>query len=203
MKNEAPFRLTGALLVASGLLLGTSLPAPAGRSGATRSGTRWPVAALGLLALLGSPGAARAQSGQGTSRFAPHEISLNGFRNPSIGLEYRYHRVSVHGGYYPTNFTSGRTTSFLKAGATLWFLPVGHRSNPSSFYLSGSYVRGLDREYTDKNGAALDLGFRWMAWRGLNLRLGVLALQAPGQSLKINPTPGISYSFFPGQVAAK
>jgi hypothetical protein len=35
-----------------------------------------------------------------------------------------------------------------------------------------------------------------MVWRGLNLRIGAIALIADGKDLKINPTPGISYSFF-------
>ena len=125
-----------------------------------------------------------------------NEISINGFRNPSIGLEYRRNHVSVHAGYYPTNFTAGVTTSFIRTGLTYWFLPVGKRPNPSSFYASASYVRGLDRDYEGKNGLMGEAVFRWMVWKGLNLRIGVAALTAPGESLKINPTPGISYSFF-------
>ena len=59
------------------------------------------------------------------SRFSKNELSINGFRNPSIGLEYRHQNVSFHAGYYITAFESGVTTKFIKAGATLWFLPVG------------------------------------------------------------------------------
>jgi hypothetical protein len=29
------------------------------------------------------------------SKFSKHEISINGFRNPSIGAEYRYRHISV------------------------------------------------------------------------------------------------------------
>lgn len=130
------------------------------------------------------------------SKFSKHELSINGFRNPSIGAEYRYKQVSVHLGYYPTNFTSGITTEFIKAGATFWFLPVGKKENPSSFYSSLSYARGMTRDYKDKNAVMSELGFRWMAWKGINLRIGVAALAAKGETLKINPTPGISYSFF-------
>lgn len=186
-----------------------ALPAPPETPPVTRPAAAFRVrnpAALSLLGLLGLLGAGRAQAQQAPapqtgpiSRFAPREISVNGFRNPSIGLEYRYQHVSVHAGYYPTNFTSGRTTSFLKTGLTLWFLPVGQQANPSSFYASGSYVRGLDRQYEAKNGFAVDLGFRWMVWKGLNVRLGVIGLKAPGRDLEINPTPGLSYSFFPGR----
>ncbi|GAB2575956.1 hypothetical protein [Spirosoma areae] len=128
-------------------------------------------------------------------RFSRHEISINGFRNPSIGLEYRRSHISLHAGYYPTNFTSGVTTSFIRTGLTYWFLPVGQQPNPSSFYTSLSYVRGLNRDYEAKNGVMGEAGFRWMVWKGLNLRLGAAVLAAPGETLKLNPTPGISYSF--------
>lgn len=129
-------------------------------------------------------------------RFPRNEISLNAFRNPSIGLEYRHRHVSVHAGYYPTNFTSNVTTSFVRTGLTYWFLPVGRRENPSSFYASASYVRGLDRDYEGDNGAMGEVGFRWFVWKGLNLRIGAALLASPGKTVKLNPTPGISYSIY-------
>lgn len=128
--------------------------------------------------------------------FSKNEISINAFRNPSIGLEYRYRHISVHTGYYVTNFESGITTRFWKTGATYWFLPVGRKENPSSFYGSLSWARGMNREYENVNAAVGEVGFRWMAYKGLNLRLGVAVLAADGKSVKVNPTPGISYSFF-------
>jgi hypothetical protein len=130
------------------------------------------------------------------NKFSKHEISLNGFRNPSIGAEYRYQQVSLHGGYYLTNFKTGVTTQFFKTGLTYWFLPVGKKANPSSFYSSLSYARGLTKEYKNKNAGITEIGFRWMVLRGLNIRLGVAALAAKGKNVKINPTPGISYAFF-------
>lgn len=133
---------------------------------------------------------------QAQKKFPERELSVNGFRNPSVGLEYRVKHMSIHGGYYPTAFKSGVNTNFLKAGVTYWFLPVGKKENPSSFYSSVSYARGFSKDYRDKNAAIGEVGFRWMAWKGLNLRIGVAALTAKGESLKINPTPGISYSFF-------
>jgi len=129
-------------------------------------------------------------------RFSKNELSINGFRNPSIGVEYRHQHISVHGGYYVTNFTRNTTTRFVKVGVTYWFLPVGKKENPSSFYAGASYLRGLNREYDGKNAVAMEAGFRWMAWKGLNLRIGAIGVAAKGQTLKINPTPGISYSFF-------
>jgi hypothetical protein len=132
----------------------------------------------------------------GQSKFSKNEISVNGFRNPSVGLEFRHNQLSYHAGYYPTNFKSGETTSFVKVGVTSWFLPVGTKQNPSSFYAGAAYLRGFDRDYENKNALGLEAGFRWMTYKGLNLRIGAIGVIAPGQSVKINPTPGISYSFF-------
>jgi hypothetical protein len=129
------------------------------------------------------------------SRFSKHEISINGFRNPSIGAEYRYKQISVHAGYYPTNLESGITTEFIKTGLTYWFLPVGKQVNPSSFYGTIAFARGTSRDYKDQNAGIVELGFRWMVYKGLNLRIGVAGLAAENKTVKINPTPGISYSF--------
>lgn len=129
------------------------------------------------------------------SKFPKNELSINGFRNPSIGLEYHHKQVSVHAGYYVTNFTQNTTTQFVKTGVTYWFLPVGKKEIPSSFYAGASYLRGLNRDYDGKNAFAAEAGFRWMILKGLNFRIGAIALAAKGGSLKINPTPGISYSF--------
>lgn len=129
------------------------------------------------------------------NKFSKNEISINGFRNPSIGLEYRHQHVSVHAGYYTTAFKSGEYTNFVKTGLTYWFLPVDKKEIPSSFYAGASYMRGLTRDYKDKNAVAMEAGFRWMIWKGLNVRIGAIAVAAKGQNLKINPTPGISYSF--------
>jgi len=130
------------------------------------------------------------------SRFSKNEISVNGFRNPSIGLEYRYKNVSIHGGYYITALEPGVTTKFVKVGLTGWFLPVGKRENPSSFYAGASFLHGLNLNYDKENALGLEAGFRWMVWKGINLRLGAIALVAKGHEPRINPTPGISYSFF-------
>lgn len=135
----------------------------------------------------------------GQTRFSKHEFSLNGFRNPSIGLEYRYRQASVHAGLYLTNFEPNQTTRFVKTGLSYWFLPVGKKNNPSSFYLQLSYLRGLDRDYEKQNAFSPDLGFRWMVWKGLNLRVGIVGVIAEGHKPSILWTPGISYSFFSAQ----
>jgi hypothetical protein len=143
-----------------------------------------------ILSLIISSGNAFSQS-----KFSKNEISINGFRNPSVGAEYRHKHLSVHAGYYPTNFESGITTGFIKTGVTYWFLPVGKKENPSSFYSSLSYARGMSRDYKDQNAGIAETGFRWMVYKGLNLRIGIAALAAENKDVKINPTPGISYSF--------
>ena len=153
-------------------------------------GDRLPKSFLVLLSIL-----LIGQSSFAQNRFPKNEISINGFRNPSIGLEYHQQQVSVHAGYYITNFTSGVTTKFVKTGVTYWFLPTDKKEIPSSFYAGVSYLYGINRDYKKKSAVAAEAGFRWMVWKGLNLRLGVIALGAKGQDIKVNPTPGISYSF--------
>ncbi len=128
-------------------------------------------------------------------KFPKNTLSINAFRNPSIGLEYQRNQVSIHAGYYITAFESGVTTKFLKTGLTYWFLPVGKKEIPSSFYAGASYLRGINLDYKNENALAIEAGFRWYAWKGLNLRIGVIALAADGHDLKINPTPSISYTF--------
>ncbi len=95
---------------------------------------------------------------QAQDRFPKNQISINAFRNPSIGLEYHRKQVSIHAGYYPTNFTTGVTTEFLKAGVTYWLLPWGKKEIPSSFYIGSSYLLGLTRDYKDQNALALKQG---------------------------------------------
>jgi hypothetical protein len=126
------------------------------------------------------------------------ELNLNLFRNPSIGIEYRRGAVAVHGGLYPTIISqdvrgNNETSWFVRAGLTTFFL--GHsfyRQRPSEFYLSGSYLRGLNQGHG--NAALAEAGYRWMVWSGINLRLGVAALLERGENVKVNPTPGIGWS---------
>lgn len=128
-------------------------------------------------------------------KFPKNTLSINAFRNPSIGLEYQRKQVSVHAGYYITAFESGVTTKFLKMGITYWFLPVGKKEITSSFYAGASYLRGINLDYKNENALGIEAGFRWYVWKGLNLRIGAIALASDGKDLKINPTPSISYSF--------
>lgn len=127
--------------------------------------------------------------------FSSQDLSINGFRNPSIGLEYRRGQVSFHAGYYISVLEFGDTYSFLKTGFTFWALPVDHKHIPSSLYAGASYLRGFNFEYKNKNALGVEAGFRWMIWKGFNLRIGAILLASKGLDLRMNPTPGISYSF--------
>jgi len=129
------------------------------------------------------------------NKFPAHYWSINGFRNPSIGVEYHHYQVSVHGGFYTTAFKAGTYTNFVRTGVTWWFAATGNKEIPSSFYAGVSYLHGLNQQYKYKSALGVEAGYRWMVWKGLNLRLGGIAVAAKGQSLKFNPTPGISYSF--------
>ncbi|EMY71519.1 hypothetical protein [Leptospira vanthielii] len=135
----------------------------------------------------------------GNSTFSKEEFSVNFFRAPSIGGEYRYERVSIHGGYYVTNFEPGITTKFYKVGVGYWFFPtqlVSSAEQPSSFYTYLSYGKGINLEYKNKDTIMYEVGYRFMIWRGFSFRFGLIALSAKGESTELNPTPGISYSEF-------
>ncbi|MCW7503000.1 hypothetical protein [Leptospira paudalimensis] len=135
----------------------------------------------------------------GNSKFSNEEFSVNLFRAPSIGGEYRKGQYSVHAGYYVTNFDPGITTEFYKIGIGYWFLPkdLGLDSNqPSSFYTYLSYGKGVNLEYQRKDTIMVELGYRFMIWRGFSFRFGLIVLSAEGSATELNPTPGISYSEF-------
>ncbi len=141
--------------------------------------------------------------------FSDHELSLNLFRNPSIGIEYRYKWISAHFGYYPTVISKddngiNENTNFIKAGFSVWYYRFGESENPSSLYSSFSWVYGMSDDFifkanpkfAGKNGFIAETGVRWMATEAINLRLGIAFLTLQNEPLKINPTPGISYSWF-------
>ena len=124
------------------------------------------------------------------------EFSINGFRCPSIGLEYRQDIVSLHAGYYLTALKPGVTTNFIKVGTSAWFLPVGNKENPSSFFAGLSYMYGLNNDFKNKDALAAEAGFRWMIWKGLNLRISGIVVTGSEYTPQLNPAGGISYSFF-------
>lgn len=132
------------------------------------------------------------------------EIILHAFRAPSTGVEFREGFLGLHVGLYPAivdknDRGAARTTWFLKTGLTAYFLGFdtgsGRNSSP---YVSLSLVQGfgnawdVTRSVTEGTGVAVDAGFRWAAWRGLDLRLGRGVMVGFDGRVKLNPTPGIS-----------
>jgi hypothetical protein len=134
----------------------------------------------------------------GTQVASADELNVNAFRNPSIGLEYRRGFLAAHAGLYPTILSkdqmgSYETSWFTRAGVTAFFLPKSwYGQRPSEFYVSASYLRGLNLDHG--NAALVDVGYRWMGWRGLNVRLGVAMFLEREHDVKINPTPGVGWS---------
>ena len=156
-------------------------------------------------AVSGGAEPARAPDGAAYSAVHGQELMLNAFRAPSIGLEYRFGALSVHGGVYPTviDDSPGSDTSwFAKAGLGVWFLPIamlGHER--SSFYASLSYLRELGDDGWG-NAGQLEAGFRLVVWEGLFVRLGASALYAPGRdcptdacsTVKFRPSPALGWA---------
>jgi hypothetical protein len=70
---------------------------------------------------------------------ADRELSVNLFRSPSMGTEYREAFLGIHAGFYPTVISRDaqglpETTWFLKFGATgglLWSPDHSVRLNPT------------------------------------------------------------------------
>lgn len=120
------------------------------------------------------------------------QIILNGFRMPSIGLEYRNRSLSWHAGLYCTVVSQDKdgdneTTWFAKAGTTWW---------PLSFlFVDLSALYGLNKGYRNDPAVMLNPGLQY-AYREIVLfRLGVAVLASPDHAFKINPTPGIGIAF--------
>ena len=125
-------------------------------------------------------------------------LVFNGFRSPSIGLEYRCDGVGLHAGLYPTVISKGadgayETSWFVKVGATAYPLPVVlYGKRPSSLFFSLSYAYGFDNRW--RHSLLADAGIRWAAVAGLEMRLGAALLIPPTGPPRINRTPGINYA---------
>jgi hypothetical protein len=132
-------------------------------------------------------------------RYEGNEISINLFRNPSMGVENRIDQVSFHIGFYPTVISKNKVgknenTSFIKIGMSFWYVPWGNKEIPSSLFSSISFVRGISKSYKGQNGVMIETGSRFMLGEHFNFRLGAALLKAKDHKWKLNPTPGLSYS---------
>jgi hypothetical protein len=134
------------------------------------------------------------------------EIIVNGFRAPSTGIELRDGWLGFHLGLYPTTIDTNadgapRTTFFLKVGVLAYPLQFDTGSGrPSSPYVGLSLVQGLNNDWDVTraagagSGGLAEIGFRWAAYRGLDLRLGVALLVGFDGRIQVNPTPGIGWA---------
>lgn len=137
---------------------------------------------------------------------ADRELIIHAFRSPSMGLEVRDSFLGFHVGLYPTAIDENaagesRTTWFVKFGLTAYFLGFDTGSGRlSSPFVSLSLAQGLNNAWdvsdsiTGGSGVMLDVGFRWAAWRGLDLRLGAMGLLGFDGRMLVRPAPGLSWS---------
>jgi hypothetical protein len=133
-------------------------------------------------------------------RYDGRETSINLFRNPSMGVENRIDQVPFHIGFYPTVVSKNKigkneNTSFIKVGISYWYVPWGNKEIPSSLFSTISFVRGISKSYKGQNGVMIETGSRFMIDDHFNFRLGAALLKAKDHKWKLNPTPGLSYSF--------
>lgn len=133
------------------------------------------------------------------------EVILHGFRAPSMGVEVREDWIGFHVGVYPTivdegTSGEGRTTWFAKTGVTFYPFQIDLGSGrPSGPYFGLALMQGLGNAWdasqsaTSGAGGFFDVGFRWAAFKGFDLRLGVGALVGFDGRTAVNFTPGFSW----------
>lgn len=117
------------------------------------------------------------------------ELYLNAFRNPSIGAEIKFRRVSFHAGYYTTIISKNEQGEFEPSG----FIRLGETIWPTEYlYASASVLFGLDGKRKDWTGTLFELGGQYQASKTIALRLGVAVIPSKKFGTKVNPTPGVS-----------
>ena len=121
---------------------------------------------------------------QANAQSPDREILVQGFRSPSMGVEVKDGFLGFSVGVYPTTIDENsrgepRTTWFLKTGLTAYVYDFDTGSGrPSSPFVSLALVQGLNNAWNvsdsirEGSGVFVDLGFRWAAYRGLDLRMG-------------------------------
>lgn len=121
---------------------------------------------------------------------AAGDWSVNTFRNPSIGIEYRSGDYSFHTGYYTTILrdrgdAAGEASGFIRTGVTRWI--------DDRYYVSLSHLRGVDGARDGRDFAIVDAGVQFRPWPRVGVRLGVALIPAAhGFARKVNPTPGVN-----------
>ncbi len=137
---------------------------------------------------------------------AEREVILHGFRSPSMGVEVKQDWIGFHVGVYPTIIDEGldgdgRTTWFAKTGLTFYpFQFDTGAGRPSGFYAGMALMQGLGNAWDTSKSATtggatfFDLGFRWAAFAGFDLRLGAGLLVGFDGRTEFNFTPGFSWA---------
>lgn len=140
-----------------------------------------------------------------TAAPAERELTVHGFRSPSMGVELRDGWLGFHLGLFPLIADEGddgtRTTWFVKTGVTAypWRVDLGS-GRLSGPFVSLSLMQGLNNEWNvstsvgDGAGVHGELGFRWAVTSGLDLRLGLGVLFGSEGRVVVHPTPGISWT---------
>lgn len=131
------------------------------------------------------PASAGAQTAPAPSEDGAH---ITFFRSPATGLEYRWGRLSLHTGYYPTILkadgqATGENTNFVRAGATYYL-----RSARWTLFVSPAVLISLDDDWD--NGLLTEVGLRVPVFNRTSFRVGVGVLRTFDGVTRVNPTVG-------------
>jgi hypothetical protein len=134
--------------------------------------------------------AASALSAQEVPEFEGQRLSVNIFRAPSTGLDYRFSdHASVHAGHYPTVLSiNGDNTNvnFVRLGGTFWL------STGSGPYLSTGVAFSMEPSVWD-HSIANEAGYHQRLGSRVSARLGAILLSTTDfERTRLNPTIGLS-----------
>jgi hypothetical protein len=147
------------------------------------------VSKLLLLVLAAAAPALSAQ--QAAPEFEGRKLSVNIFRAPSTGLDYRLsNHASVHAGFYPTVLEiqdDRENVNFIRVGGTFWL------STGSGPYVSTGVALSLERDAWE-HSFANEAGYQQHLGSRLSIRLGAILLTTTDlQASRLNPTIGLSF----------
>jgi hypothetical protein len=143
------------------------------------------LAIIALAVTITLPASAAAQTTPAPSEDGAH---ITFFRSPATGLEYRWGRIGLHTGYYPTILkaegqTTGENTNFVRAGASYYL-----RSARWTLFVSPAVLISLDDDWD--NGVLTEIGIRVPVFNRTSFRGGVGVLRTFDGVTRVNPTIG-------------
>jgi hypothetical protein len=143
------------------------------------------LAVVALAVTIIQPASAAAQASPAPSEDGAH-ITL--FRSPATGVEYRWGRLGLYTGYYPTILkadgqTTGENTNFVRAGASYYL-----RSEKWTLFVSPAVLISLDDDWD--NGVLTEVGLRVPVLSRTSFRVGVGVLRTFDGVTRVNPTIG-------------